>query len=538
MPKLSVFVSHITEERALAEILKERLQKNFLRWVQVFSSSDGESISAGDEWLESIRRGLTDADILLVLCSPTSIRRPWINFEAGAAWISQKRLIPVCHSGLTPGDLPMPLSVLHGISAASPDGLAALYHEIAKQLQCDVPALDFEEFSREIASVEQGFKLSHFSQRPVGGNGSAHGPIEKAIDEAGLGWTLCFIGEDQSDKLAAVTDDLKRGFSSTGDGKQFDSGTAYWGIGPALAWVRACNDPLYLVMKRGTESFPERWTKIAAQLQSPFHYVSLGVGTGVKDRRILKDLSRTRSDLYYFPVDMSPEMLRIGIKEPLGSGDLPRSHLLPIQIDFSIEDNVAELRRMLHQIVGDEAILYSLLGNTVANFQHDTQLLETVAALLRPHDRLLLEVASTLKADLTSAKRAADEYANSTAFKQFVTSALLQYTDLPAGIETVSFIGLPEEERAILVKAIYRNDTGRPMPMKLPDNTTIEFLPDDTIRLLVSRKYTGSGLSDMLASAGLECVSRALTAQARPGFGIELVLAATGRGAGGVEMQK
>jgi uncharacterized SAM-dependent methyltransferase len=524
--RLSVFVSHISEERELAELLKQRLSKDFLRWVDVFSSSDGESIAAGDEWLQSIRQGLTNAEMLLVLCSPASIRRPWINFEAGAAWISDKRLIPICHSGLNPGELPMPLSVLHAIEAGDRRGIEALYGQIARHLQCDVPAVDFADFSDKVGEIERRFSVPAVSgTAAIGGEGN--GRVERAIDEAGLGWTLCFIGEDQSDKLAAVTDDLKREFSTTGDGKQFDSGTAYWGIGPALAWVRACNDPLYLVMKRGTETFPERWTRMTGALQLPCHYVSLGVGTGVKDRRILRDLSRTRPDLYYFPVDMSPEMLRIGIKESLGTGDIPRSRLLPIQIDFSIDGNIIELRRMLQQIVGDEPILYSLLGNTVANFQHDGQLLRTVTGLLRSQDRLLLEIATCERADADAGRLAAKEYAHSTAFKQFVTSALLQYTDLSASIETVNFVGEPEDNHAVLVKAIYRNTSKQSMPMKLPDNTTIEFRPDDTIRLLISRKYTAAGIAHLLEAAGLTSLESTQSTQSRAGFGIALILGAS-----------
>ena len=210
----------------------------------------------------------------------------------------------------------------------------------------------------------------------------------------------------------------------------------------------------------------------------------------------------------------------------LGSEDIPRAKLLPIQIDFSIDGNITELRRMLSRIVGEEAILFSLLGNTLANFENDTELLRTVSALLRPQDRLLLELASTTRVDADAAGAAADEYARSAAFKQFVTSALLGSTDLPAGIETVSFTGLPEGERAILIKAIYQNRENRTMPMKLPDNTTINFVPNDTIRLLISRKYADGGIAALTADCGLSAVVCDRSLQTRDGFGLDLVLSA------------
>ncbi|OYD93883.1 hypothetical protein CDG76_18110 [Nostoc sp. 'Peltigera membranacea cyanobiont' 210A] len=79
--------------------------------------------------------------------------------------------------------------------------------------------------------------------------------LENSINEPGLEWTLCFIGEDKSSKLAELTQELRGKFSTTGDGKEIVSGFSYWGIGPTIAWDRACNDRFYLVMKESIESF-------------------------------------------------------------------------------------------------------------------------------------------------------------------------------------------------------------------------------------------------------------------------------------------
>lgn len=528
MPALNVFISHISEEKDMAVYIKKRFCDDFLNLVSVFVSSDTESISAGAWWLPSINEALKNAGIVLILCSRASLQRPWINFEAGAAWMHGTTMIPVCHTGLKPGELPMPLAMLNGVSISSAAGWEKIYSKIAAQLGCKVPHIDFAAAAAEICKIEAECAAAGGPQLPnsLAPNGAAarHNPIQQAIDEARLGWTLCFIGEDQSDKLAVLTGDLSRDASNCGDGKQFASGFSYWGIGPALAWARACSDPFYLVMKNSIESFPERWDQVKPSLDGGYHYVSLGVGTGSKDRRILFDLGRIKADLYYFPVDMSPEMLRVGIKELLGSAAIPRSRLLPIQIDFSIDPNVLELRRMLSRIVGNDGILYSLLGNTLANFERDTELLRTLSVLLRPQDRLLLEVASTGKADNISAKTAAEEYAKSTAFKQFVISALLQYTDLPAGLDTLTFVGAPEGRRSILVKVIYGNRSRQTVPMKLPDNSTIDFAADDTIRLLITRKYTREGIDALMSDCGLSMIKHHQSSQSREGFAIDLLL--------------
>ncbi|NJL81753.1 MAG: hypothetical protein HC836_14385 [Richelia sp. RM2_1_2] len=140
--------------------------------------------------------------------------------------------------------------------------------------------------------------------------------LEDSLNEGGLGWTLCFVGgEDQSKKLTELTKHLRKGFSQTGDEKQIPSGFAYWGITPTIAWAYACNDPLYVVMKEGIDSFENRWCKIKSKLEDKkYHYVSLGVGTGMKDRSILRFFLKINPHLLYFPVDMSSEMLRLGVQ--------------------------------------------------------------------------------------------------------------------------------------------------------------------------------------------------------------------------------
>src|SRR5262249_55816300 len=92
----------------------------------------------------------------------------------------------------------------------------------------------------------------------------------------------------------------------------------------------------------------------------------------------------------------------------------PPTPALPPRLGFSAPENVAELRRLLHGMFGDEAILFSLLGNTLANFKNDTELLRMFAGqLLRPQDRFLLEVATTQRLSDILAQEAAEEYERS-----------------------------------------------------------------------------------------------------------------------------
>ncbi|MDZ8067576.1 MAG: L-histidine N(alpha)-methyltransferase [Nostoc sp. DedQUE08] len=355
--------------------------------------------------------------------------------------------------------------------------------------------------------------------------------LENSINEPGLGWTLCFIGEDQSSKLAELTQELRGEFSATGDGKEILSGFSYWGIGPTIAWDRACNDRFYLVMKESIESFRYRWHQINFNniKDRQYHYVSLGVGTGEKDQHILSLLFNVNPDLLYFPVDMSSEMLRLGVQQATRGSQLQGSHVLPIQVDFSIERNVDELRKLLDRVINNSPVLFSLLGNTLANFQQDTELLQTISKLMRPEDRLLLEVATTEELSEEAAQNAAKEYAKTKSFKEFVTSALLQNTDLHIDLNSVFFEGTVEADRGILIKILYRNLTENKIEVMLPDRSVMNFEDQDTIRLYLSRKYASNGIQKTISDCNLVLVDRlhtVLEPRLKNGFGMDLILIA------------
>ena len=149
----SVFVSHVNEDRAVAGWLQDQLRADFLGEIDVFVSSEREG-HAGDDWLETIDEALHRCGVLLALCSPVSIHRPWVNFELGAAWMLKKRIIPVCHAGLTPEDLKIPLSRLHGVTLTKAEDLETLYETVALQLGFQqAPRRNFEELAAEVPAV-------------------------------------------------------------------------------------------------------------------------------------------------------------------------------------------------------------------------------------------------------------------------------------------------------------------------------------------------------------------------------------------------
>lgn len=363
------------------------------------------------------------------------------------------------------------------------------------------------------------------------GNGGLH-RLEAALSGWDSPWSLCVVGEDQSQKFSQMSSALREPYSETGDGKYISSGFSYWGVASTMAWVHACSDLFYPVMRESIESFAQRWRQVAGELDGvPRHYVSLGTGTGQKDQTILDRLLRSREPgaLTYVPVDVSPEMLRLGQREALRHLDLPMGGVVPVQLDFANVRSVRELRRLVEHLVGDEPVLYSLLGNTLANFTDDTGLLTMLTgSLLRPQDRFLLEVARSATLDDDAAQEAAREYRSSPRFAEFVTSAIMEYTDLHIDMASVTYEPSVEDDRALKVKVVYRNRTGEQVLLTLPDRSGVEFPDGDTIRLLTTRKYSAAGLDKLLADAGAAEVTRTSSGLhsgfGETGFGMDLVL--------------
>ena len=130
--KPKIFISHINEEKDLARKFKSYLLKKFQSRIEVFVSSDMESIGLGNEWFSTIKANLADCDLMIVLCSINSVNRPWISFEAGSGAIRNIPVIPICHSGFSLDKLPFPLKVLQGGLISKKEDITKLFNEIAK----------------------------------------------------------------------------------------------------------------------------------------------------------------------------------------------------------------------------------------------------------------------------------------------------------------------------------------------------------------------------------------------------------------------
>lgn len=145
-------------EKELALALKALVSNAFMGMIDVFVSSDPESISMGGKWLDEITYGLKSCAIEIVLASPASVQRPWINFEAGAGWVRDIPVIPLCHSGMSPSNLPAPLSSLQGALATDTEQLQRVLDVMAKTLECNKSTIELSEFVQTVKDYQSTSK--------------------------------------------------------------------------------------------------------------------------------------------------------------------------------------------------------------------------------------------------------------------------------------------------------------------------------------------------------------------------------------------
>ncbi|HEX8242377.1 MAG TPA: toll/interleukin-1 receptor domain-containing protein [Longimicrobium sp.] len=159
MSPVHLFISHTRAEAGIAQVIKRWIGAVFAPGARTFVSSDPMDLPAGSDWLDLTRTALERCEVFVVICSPESVHRPWINFEAGCAWYKRIPIIPICHSGLAVDDLPVPLSRFQGLDAASPSFPTAFFAALGVEPQtCAVDyAVLREELSNAIALVEPPF---------------------------------------------------------------------------------------------------------------------------------------------------------------------------------------------------------------------------------------------------------------------------------------------------------------------------------------------------------------------------------------------
>lgn len=169
-----IFISHIHEEAKIALVLKKYIELAFAGQCSVFVSSDSDDIPVGRQWLAEIDSALNTSKVLINICSPISIHRPWINFEMGCGWIKRIPIIPICHSGLKKNELPPPISRFQALEIDQKDFLQLLFSSLSKEFGfVESPDISYEKIFKDLKNAEKFITSSQYST-----NGSKTDPVK------------------------------------------------------------------------------------------------------------------------------------------------------------------------------------------------------------------------------------------------------------------------------------------------------------------------------------------------------------------------
>ena len=123
MNKPTIFFSHSTRDEKPLRALKDSLNDKVGGTIDIFLSSDGQSIPFGKNWVHKIEEALGLSKIMFVFLSPNSIHSNWLYFEAGFSYSKGIEVIPVGILGVDLNQISPPLNLLQGFNIDSMDGL-------------------------------------------------------------------------------------------------------------------------------------------------------------------------------------------------------------------------------------------------------------------------------------------------------------------------------------------------------------------------------------------------------------------------------
>lgn len=130
----SCFLSHAHEDAELARSLASLIQRVSLQNIRVWHSSDQRGdggVTAGQSWIDAVRRRLSESAAVIALVTPTSITQPWLYFESGfVAANSDLNVIPVCIGFTDVGSIPMPLAMYQCYLVATVNDVSGLLEKL------------------------------------------------------------------------------------------------------------------------------------------------------------------------------------------------------------------------------------------------------------------------------------------------------------------------------------------------------------------------------------------------------------------------
>ena len=128
-----IFISHAAANSNIAEALAECLAAADST-IDTFVASRPGDIRADENWIQEIEGTLREADAYIVLLTPESVLRPWVNFEFGAAWLSDKPFVCARIASLSFDEIPLPIHARQIYSLEDAEDLTAIIESLGLSL--------------------------------------------------------------------------------------------------------------------------------------------------------------------------------------------------------------------------------------------------------------------------------------------------------------------------------------------------------------------------------------------------------------------
>src|SRR5260370_35423283 len=103
--------------------------------------------------MEKNKAELGPAKIVVLMLRPRPVSRPWVNFEAGGAWLAGRVIIPVCFCGLEKGTLPKPYSNIQAVEI--PEDTYYLITSVSHHLGEPVPPPPIMDAMKELRQLKK-----------------------------------------------------------------------------------------------------------------------------------------------------------------------------------------------------------------------------------------------------------------------------------------------------------------------------------------------------------------------------------------------
>ncbi|MBF6180204.1 toll/interleukin-1 receptor domain-containing protein [Nocardia otitidiscaviarum] len=145
-----IFISHTESDKAIADAVHDAVKALFgvgaVAVVYSTSRELGSGVKFGEDWFQWIAKHVRTATVTLVLLTPTSVRKPWVLWEAGAVYgavltAPESRLRNVRPITFQVGmnDVPSPLANSHAHIARgdSLSDVKLLLNEFVEQFSSD-----------------------------------------------------------------------------------------------------------------------------------------------------------------------------------------------------------------------------------------------------------------------------------------------------------------------------------------------------------------------------------------------------------------